>query len=304
MNRPRPPCARPADYRRPAWRPGRFAVSAPPWCDNEHPLPGHRTAEPSDGPAGVTLCTHGGGAFACPDGLPRPITNRHGWTWPTASVVEPAASVLESAPPLASLWRSQHAVKGQALDRALGRPPFLASVAERRFGTGRDYQLQSEPIICPLAVTADTKARITTGRRRLAFASPVLIGTVIVPLSIRGVCAGDASFLSPASPPIFRISILANPSAASWEDTSEANADSCDVPVLTSAGLVGSLPLAEPCWRGLVCRPHFNIVRSPRPRPWSNSRLLYLPLRRSPHCGGRSTPSRDALLSQFYGGLH
>jgi hypothetical protein len=35
---------------------------------------------------------------------------------------------------LASVWQAQRAVKGRALDRALGRPPQLASVPELRFG--------------------------------------------------------------------------------------------------------------------------------------------------------------------------
>ena len=38
-----------------------------------------------------------------------------------------ASSVLATAPSLASLWRAQRTVKGQALDRALGRPPPMAS---------------------------------------------------------------------------------------------------------------------------------------------------------------------------------
>jgi hypothetical protein len=105
------------------------------------------------------------------------------------------------------------------LDRALGRPPLLASVAEQRFGTGRYYQLQSEPIVCPLAVTADTKARITTGRRRLACERRGLTGDVIAPLNIRSNCAADASFPSPVSPRMFRTPTAGSPSATSSDDS-------------------------------------------------------------------------------------
>jgi hypothetical protein len=89
--------------------------------------------------SGVALCTHGGGAFACRDGLPRTVPSRRRRWRPAASLVELASSVPPSAPPLTSLWRAQHAVKGRALDCALGRPPRWR--AFRSAGTGRDYQL-------------------------------------------------------------------------------------------------------------------------------------------------------------------
>ena len=48
-----------------------------------------------------------------------------------------------ATPPLASWWQPQPAVKGQALDRALGRLPLRASVRGVQLPDGRTYQPSS-----------------------------------------------------------------------------------------------------------------------------------------------------------------
>ena len=239
MNRPRPPGARPTEYRRPAWRPGRFAVSPPPWCDNEHPRPAYRTAEPSDSPPRAsryarTVAVRSSPATACREpsradpagpGRPRPRLCAR-LPYLPALRRSPHCGGRSTPSRAASLSRFAAAFADACpLDRAPGRPPLLASVAEQRFGTGRDYQLHSEPIVCPLAATADTKARITTGRRRLACERRVLIGDVIAPLNIPSNCAADASFPSPAPPLIFRTPTAGSPSAASSDDSYGPDAD-------------------------------------------------------------------------------
>ena len=67
MKRPQPPGARPAEYRRPAWRPGRFAVSRHRGAITNTRRPGYRTAEPSDSPPRASrYARHGGGACRVP----------------------------------------------------------------------------------------------------------------------------------------------------------------------------------------------------------------------------------------------
>ena len=110
------------------------------WADARQQL--HRTPAPSQKPIRLHFprTCRGGARTASPL---RPLwfaANLSHEQRPSASEVILAASVLPTTPSLASVWQAQHAVKGRALDRALGRPPQLASVPERRFGTGRPYQ--------------------------------------------------------------------------------------------------------------------------------------------------------------------
>jgi UvrD-like helicase family protein len=64
------------------------------------------------------------------------------------------------------VWQAQHAVKGRALDRALGRPPQLASVPERRKQV-EFTNAKAEPIVCPCAAIATTEVVTTIGAAAL-----------------------------------------------------------------------------------------------------------------------------------------
>jgi hypothetical protein len=155
MKRPRPPGARPAEYRRPAWRPGRFAVSPPPCVHNEYPRPGYRTVKPLIVLLGRHVMHARRRCVRVPRrpaaNLPVPTRLDPGRQRPRLCARLPYLPALRrsphcggrSAPSRAASFSRFAAASAEAcpLDRAPGRPPLLASVAEQRSGTARDYQL-------------------------------------------------------------------------------------------------------------------------------------------------------------------